>query len=95
MKALLAILLLTPNIIYGGDFKDCFKLTMENDNHKYYTDSIAWACSKSHEDTVYCMEQLHGTEVSNENRGSGSFSRYHDYFTAAIVCNAIAGPSDL
>ena len=27
-----AILLLATSIIYGGDFKDCFKLTMENDN---------------------------------------------------------------
>ena len=93
MKALLAILLLTPSIIYGGDFKDCFKLTMENDNHQYYTDQIAWACSKSHEDTVYCMKQLHGTDVTDGNQGT-SFSRKHDYFTAAYVCNGIAKPSD-
>lgn len=94
MKALLAILLLTPSIIYGGDFKDCFKLIMDNDGNDYYKDWIARTCSKSHEDTVYCMKQLHGTEVANENRGT-SFSRYHDYYTAAYVCNGIGAPSDL
>ena len=94
MKTLLVILLLSPSIIYGGDFKDCFKLTMENDNHQYYTDSIAWVCSKSHEDTVYCMKQLHGTEITDGNQGTFS-SRKHDYFTAAFVCNGIGAPADL
>ena len=93
MKALLAILLLTPSIIYGGDFKDCFKLIMDNDSDDYYKDWIARACSKSHEDTVYCMKQLHGTEVAN-HRGNDFGVRYHDYYTAAYVCNGGA-PSDL
>ena len=67
---------------------------MDNDGNDYYKDWIARTCSKSHEDTVYCMKQLHGTEVANENRGT-SFSRYHDYYTAAYVCNGIGAPSDL
>ena len=92
MKTLLAILLLTPSIIYGGDFKDCFKLIMDNDSDDYYKDWIARACSKSHEDTVYCMKQLHGTKVANQ--GDGLYTRYHDYYTAAYVCNGIAKPSD-
>ena len=95
MKTLLAILLLSPSIIYGGDFKDCFKLIMDNDGDDYYKDWIARACSKSHEDTVYCMKQLHGTVVANENRSYELLARYHDYYTAAYVCNGIGAPSDL